>query len=247
MIIPNWPAPKNIHAFTTTRDGGVSLPPYDSFNLATHVGDNLEHVLQNRARLVSNMNLPRAPIWEPIWLNQMHTTTAVHITHDSPPIIETPCDASFTQDMNLPCAVLTADCLPLLICNESGTEIAAIHAGWRGLLAGVIENTITQLSSLPSELLVWLGPAIGPLSFNVDDTIRLDFINRYPQNRVAFKQTNSDWLADFYALAKTSLEAVGVSRVFGGDYCTVSDKRFFSYRRDKGVTGRMASLIYIEG
>ena len=245
MIIPNWPAPKNIHAFTTTRDGGVSLPPYDSFNLAAHVGDDPEHVAENRRILSHNMNHSRSFVWEPIWLTQTHSTTAVRITHDSPATIATPCDASFTRETNLPCAVLTADCLPLLICNEAGTEVAAIHAGWRGLLAGIIENTIPQLSSSPADLLVWLGPAIGPTAFNVDDNIRLDFINRYPQNKAAFKQTDSDWLADFYALSKTSLEAVGVSRVYGGDYCTVSDKRFFSYRRDNGVTGRMASVIYI--
>lgn len=232
MIIPNWPAPTNIHAFTTTIDNG---------NLATHVGDDRERVLRNRLHLITEAQLPR----EPIWLTQTHSTTAISLTHSSPATIETPSDASFTQDSNLPCAVLTADCLPLLICNESGTEVAAIHAGWRGLLAGVIEQCVTQLSSSPTKLLVWLGPAIGPHAFNVDNTIRLDFINRCPHNKEAFYQTDVDWLADIYALAKISLEAVGVSRVYGGAYCTVTDKRFFSYRREGSNTGRMASIIYI--
>lgn len=234
MIIPNWPAPTNIHAFTTTIDNG---------NLATHVGNDYERVLQNRTRLVTEAHLPR----EPVWLTQTHSTTTTHITHASPATTETPSDASCTQDKNLPCAVLTADCLPLLICNKSGNEVAAIHAGWRGLLAGVIEHCITQLSTSPAELLAWLGPAIGPQAFNVDNTIRLDFINRYPHNKEAFHQTDTDWLADIYALAKTSLKAVGVSRVYGGEYCTVTDKRFFSYRRDGNNTGRMASVIYIKG
>ncbi|PHQ80712.1 MAG: hypothetical protein COB66_04145 [Coxiella sp. (in: Bacteria)] len=239
MIQPQWPAPSNIHAFTTTRDGGVSLAPFDSFNLASHVNDNPDHVMANRQQLMQQHNLPRMPIW----LNQTHTTYPVELAANSTTLSQE-CDAAYTRCADMPCTVLTADCLPLLVCNRQGTEVAAIHAGWRGLQAGVIENTIDQLTSSPDDLLVWLGPAIGPSAFEINNEIRLAFLARYPQNSVAFKQVNQCWFADIYALARVSLQSRGISQIFGGDYCTFSEnEHFFSYRRD-GLTGRMASIIW---
>lgn len=232
--------PSHVHAFTTTRDGGISLPPYDSFNLATHVGDNTNAVMENRARL--RQQLPS----EPVWLNQTHSIIAANLDHWQPSDGVIDADASFTTQQNRVCVAMTADCLPLLVCNQDGTEVAAIHAGWRGLLAGVIENTITQLQSPAETLSVWLGPAIGAEAFEVDNQIRLDFLARYPQNSIAFKQVEDHYLADIYALARHCLSLLGVKHIFGGDYCTVSDeKKFFSYRRNQ-KTGRMASLIWFE-
>lgn len=236
IISPDWPAPKNIHAFTTTRQGGVSLPPFDSFNLAMHVEDDPQHVIKNRQQL--NQLTPQ----NPIWLNQTHSATAIALTHHSKQ--NQTADASYTTHSKLPCVVMTADCLPVLICNKQGSEVAAIHAGWRGLKAGIIENTIKQLSTAPQELMAWLGPAIGADAFELNNEIRLDFLACNPQNGVAFKQVNATWLADIYALARVSLNALKVKNIYGGEYCTFSDEnRFFSYRRD-GITGRMASLIW---
>lgn len=241
MIYADWPAPKNIIACTSTREGGVSLAPYSSLNLGDHVEDNPQHVATNRQRLRTLAQLPR----DPIWLQQTHSTIALELNHDcsfdSPPIA----DACFTRYHNLPCTVMTADCLPLLVCNQQGSEVAAIHAGWRGLRDGIITSTLSQLHSQPQQLLVWLGPAIGPEVFELNDEIRLDFLSRNAQNSVAFKQVNSKWFADIYALARIELSSLGVKHIFGGNYCTFSDsERFFSYRRD-GITGRMASTIWL--
>lgn len=240
MIKPNWPIPSHVHAFTTTRQGGVSLPPFNAFNLATHVSDEINAVKQNRAQL--REQLPS----EPAWLNQTHSTIAANLDSWQPDDGVIDADASFTTQSNRVCVAMTADCLPLLVCNQDGTEIAAIHAGWRGLLAGIIENTITQLQSPARTLSVWLGPAIGPKAFEVDNQIRLDFLACYPQNSSAFKQVEDYYLADIYALARHCLSLLGIRHIFGGEYCTVSDeKNFFSYRRDK-QTGRMASVIWLE-
>ncbi len=241
MIIPNWPAPQNVRAYTTTREGGVSAPPYASFNLAMHVDDNPQHVAQNREHFLQKVQLSQ----QPIWLNQTHSTVAVELTAATPNTTPQDADASYTRVARLPCTVLTADCLPLLVCNRQGTEIAAIHAGWRGLKDGVIENTIQQLTSKPADLLVWLGPAIGPTALELSNEIRLDFLHSNTQNSLAFKQVGSGWFADIYTLARISLKKVNVENVYGGDYCTFTDSnRFFSYRRD-GITGRMASTIWL--
>ncbi|NOU20524.1 MAG: peptidoglycan editing factor PgeF [Methyloglobulus sp.] len=233
---PDWPAPLNVHAATTLRLGGVSKGGYTSLNPATHVGDNAELVRQNRQIIKTMLNLPS----EPIWLTQTHSNRAIKaIATDTPP----QADASYTDQPSVVCAVMTADCLPLLVCAADGTEIAAIHAGWRGLLDGIIDNTIAALHS--RDLLVWLGPAIGPERFEVGDEVRATYMAKSAEYASAFKQQNQDkWLADIYQLARINLAALGISKNYGGGFCTVTDQeRFYSYRRDQ-VTGRMATLIW---
>jgi polyphenol oxidase len=233
---PDWPAPANIHAATTLRTGGVSQSDYASLNPATHVGDNVDLVSQNRQIIKNLLNLPS----EPLWLNQTHSNRAIKaIATDKPQ----QADASYTDQSGVVCAVMTADCLPLLVCSGDGTEIAAIHAGWRGLLDGVIDNAISALQNI--DLLVWLGPAIGPDRFEVGDEVRAAYVAKSTEYVSAFKQQNQDkWLADIYQLARINLAFLGITKVFGGGFCTVTDQeRFYSYRRDK-VTGRMATLIW---
>jgi polyphenol oxidase len=233
---PDWPAPANIHAATTLRTGGVSLGAYANLNPATHVGDNPQLVSQNRRIIKTLLNLPS----EPVWLNQTHSNRVVKaIAMDTPQ----QADASYTDQSGVVCAVMTADCLPLLGCSIDGSEIAAIHAGWRGLLDGVIDNTIAAMQN--KDLLVWLGPAIGPDRFEVDDEVRAAYMAKSAEYASAFKrQSDTKWLADIYQLARINLTFLGITKVFGGDFCTVTDeKQFYSYRRDQ-VTGRMATLIW---
>jgi polyphenol oxidase len=233
---PDWPAPANIHAATSLRTGGVSLDAYTSLNPATHVGDNPDLVSQNRHIIKTMLDLPS----EPVWLNQTHSNRAVKaIATDIPQ----QADASYTDQSGVVCVVMTADCLPLLVCSADGAEIAAIHAGWRGLLDGVIDNTIAALQN--PEVLVWLGSAIGSECFEVGNDVRLAFVSKSSEYSSAFKQRGDDkWLADIYQLARINLATLGVSKVYGGGFCTVTDhERFYSYRRDK-VTGRMATLIW---
>jgi polyphenol oxidase len=233
---PDWSAPVNIHAATTLRTGGVSQGLYASLNPANHVGDNPKLISQNRQIIKTLLNLPS----EPVWLNQTHSNLAVKaITMDTPH----QADASYTDQSGVVCAVMTADCLPLLVCAVDGNEIAAIHAGWRGLLNGVIDNTIAAMQN--KDLLVWLGPAIGPERFEVGDEVRAAYVAKSTEYASAFKQKNQDkWLADIYQLARINLAFLGITKVFGGGFCTVTDeKRFYSYRRDQ-VTGRMATLIW---
>jgi len=238
FIKPNWPAPKNIKAFTTTRETGVSDKSYASFNLAAHVDDNLLHVKKNRQLLFEALNLPS----EPVWLEQVHGVQIINADHaDKSP----QADASFSTEKNNVCVVMTADCLPLLICNRQGTKVAAAHAGWRGLQAGVIEASIEALAENKQDILVWLGPAIGPEVFEVGDEVRQKFIDEMPETISAFTANKpGHWLADIYQLAKIRLQNIGISEIYGGDFCTYTDQqRFYSYRRD-GATGRMASLIW---
>lgn len=238
FIIPDWPAPSRIHALSTTRGGGVSLPPYDSLNLGDHVGDDPGAVAENRRRLVNALSLPS----EPRWLSQVHGTCAADAAQ-----VSTPCeaDASHTDRPGVVCAVLTADCLPVLLCSRDGKHVAAVHAGWRGLLNGVIEGTIEAMAS-ESALIAWLGPAIGPQAFEVGEEVRQAFLAVDEAAKKAFVRSPAGrWLADIYALARLRLQRADVSEVYGGDHCTYSEsERFFSYRRD-GRTGRMASLIWI--
>lgn len=240
VIKPNWPAPKNIKAFTTTRAGGFSQNAFASFNLAHHVGDETEMVKKNRAHLHDTMQLPN----EPVWINQVHGITVVPADKVS---TVTTADASFTQQPNIVCSVLTADCLPVFFCDKNATRVAVAHAGWRGLAAGIIEQTITALNIAADNLLVWLGPAIGPAVFEVGAEVVTQFCEGDPQAETAFKPSpNNRWLADIYLLAKQRLQKCGITAIYGGDLCTYSDnERFFSYRRD-GQTGRMASLIWLE-
>ncbi len=237
-IVPDWPAPASIRAASTTRQGGVSLAPYTSLNLGDHVGDLPAAVVENRSRL--RQQLPG----EPVWLQQVHGVAVVNAA--TVPGVAAAADASFTHSIDVVCAVMTADCLPLLFCNRQGTVVAAAHAGWRGLLDGVIEATLLRMGVAATDLLVWLGPAIGPSAFEVGNEVRDAFIAHDAVAAAAFKPSpGGRWLADIYQLARQRLEVVGVTAVYGGGCCTYSDtERFYSYRRD-GVTGRMASLIWI--
>jgi len=237
-LVPDWPAPENIHAATTLRTGGVSTGAYASLNPALHVGDKNDRVTENRLIIKDMLSLPS----EPVWLNQIHSNLVIDAA-TSEPLQEA--DASYTREPGIVCTVMTADCLPLLVCDSEGTCIAAIHAGWRGLLAGVIANTVESLQK--KNLLVWLGPAIGPECFEVGTEVRDLFVNKSTSFSNAFReQDQGKWLADIYNLARTELAAVGIDHIYGGDFCTVTEQaRFYSYRRDK-ETGRMASLIWRE-
>jgi len=232
----DWPAPEFIKAGTTLRQGGVSEKPYDSFNLATHVGDQLAAVTQNRARL----NVPN----EPQWLEQIHSTQAVFLPNKE---VTPKADAAYTSENNTVCAVMTADCLPLLITDQRGECIAAIHAGWKGLCAGIIEVTIKKLPVEPESLLVWLGPAIGPDVYEVGQEVYDAFTKVEPEAMKSFTDVSEGhWLFNLYQLATLRLNKMGVKQIYGGEHCTLTEKKdFFSYRRDN-VTGRMASLIWID-
>jgi YfiH family protein len=239
---PDWPAPAGVRAFTSLRRGlsvGVSRPPFDDFNLGAHCGDVSEAVETNRAALGWVGDLPSAPCW----LRQVHGTRVWRF--DAPAKSEIEADAAVTSATGVVLAVLTADCLPVLFCARDGSEVAAAHAGWRGLCAGVLENTVAALRSAPEALLAWLGPAAGPAAYEVGEDVRQAFIERDPRAAAAFRPTRpGHWLCDLYALARQRLAAVGVQAVSGGDRCTLSEPAaFFSHRRD-GRSGRMASLIW---
>ena len=237
LIRPDWPAPANVRAAISTRRGGVSVGPYASLNLAAHVGDEPAAVAENRARLRNELALPA----EPAWLNQVHGTAVADAVGGA-----CDADAGVAAHCGAVCAVLTADCLPLLLCDRAGSRVAAVHAGWRGLLGGVIESALARLGGDAGELMVWLGPAIGPDAFEVGDEVRSAFIAADAAAAAAFRPSPAGrWLADLYALARLRLSRRGVTAVYGGGLCTYHDaRRFYSYRRD-GVTGRMASLIWL--
>lgn len=245
-LSPNWPAPANVHAATLLRTGGLSCGAYASLNPAMHVGDDPEKVIQNRQLIKQWLSLPD----EPIWLDQIHSNRAVQAVRNTSLV---QADASYTTDSGVVCAVLTADCLPLLVCTTDGNQIAAIHAGWRGLLAGVIGNTIAAMETSfnrfidKRDFLIWLGPAIGPNYFEVGTEVQEAFLNKSDTFDPAFKQqSNNKWLADIYQLARIDLKSLGINQIYGGNFCTFSEpERFYSYRRDK-QTGRMATLIWRE-
>jgi len=240
FFIPDWPVPSQIKSMQTLRSGGKSEGKYNSFNLATHVNDEINAVHLNRDLL--NQYLPSSPYW----LNQTHSVDVLELP--SPTLNG---DASYTTEKNTVCVVQTADCLPLLVTNREGTIVAAIHAGWRGLLDGVIENTIEKMNISPKKLLVWLGPAISQKHFEVGFDVKNIFCEKHIEAEKAFHLVSDQkWLADIYALAKTSLNLCGIKEIYGGsvsdDYCTFANEvDYFSYRRD-GITGRMASLIWID-
>ena len=246
-LIPDWPAPANIHAATTLRAEGASEGAYFSLNPALHVGDDSEHVKQNRLIIRDILKLPS----EPVWLDQIHSATVIEATNT---LGLQQADASFTNRTGVVCTVMTADCLPLLVCSKEGSQVAAIHAGWRGLLAGVISETILALkkSVEPSrvnnkDFLVWLGPAIGPHCFEVGGEVPEAFLKKSPDFASAFKsQCYDKWLADIYQLARIELSSLGIVDVYGGSFCTFTEQeQFYSYRRDR-QTGRMATLIWRE-
>lgn len=239
LLRPDWPVPAHVRAIVTTRAGGVSAPPYDSLNLAAHVGDAATAVEENRRRLRKALALPS----EPAWLEQVHGSSVTVL----PRTDEGPADAAVTFTRGQVCAVLVADCLPVLLASRAGDRLGIAHAGWRGLAAGVVEATIAALDRRPDELVAWLGPSIGPTAFEVGDEVRTAFLAHDAGAERAFCRSPAGrWLADLPALARRRLGAAGVTRISGGEHCTVTDAaRFFSYRRD-GVTGRMAALAWLE-
>jgi len=246
LLQPDWPAPANIHAWSTSRVQGISEAPYDGLNLAQHVGDQPAAVEQNRQHLAQVLALPSSPLW----LNQVHgrqVVNAAEWVHMGEPGSQPEADAAYSLQAAVVCVVMTADCLPLLVCNQRGDKVAAVHAGWRGLAAGVIESTLAALQEPAEELLVWLGPAIGPTAFEVGEDVRQAFIAEDAVTASAFQQNRpGHYLADIYALARRRLQAFGVQAIYGGGYCTFDDAdHFYSYRRD-GKTGRQASLIWFD-
>ena len=240
MIKPGWPAPSHIIAGVTDRKGGVSEGSYASNNLAMHVGDNPEHVQQNRDRL--DQALPGNKQWQ--WLEQVHGIDVIHAPTGKVEVG----DASYTNKPGVVCTVLTADCLPILLCDREGKEVAAVHAGWRSLCAGVIEEAVSCFSAKPENILSWMGPAIGPQQFEVGEDVVLAFkqANCGEQSVKAFSSIgNGKYLADIYELGRIRLRSLGINAIYGGGLCTVTDKEYFySFRRDN-VTGSMASFVYI--
>jgi YfiH family protein len=228
FLQPSWPAPRQIRAYTTVREswGKRELDPWDNAS---------QHTLETLFQIPA----------QPVWLTQTHSTIAIEASKDN---MRQNADASYTAHQLQVCAVLTADCLPLLICNKQGDFVAAIHAGWRGLAGGVIESTLQHAPSPAHDLLVWLGPAIGPQKFEVGRDVFDAFTIANPASARAFvPHTEGKWLANLYELARIRLEALGVKAIYGGDFCTYTQQElFYSYRRDQGKTGRMASLIWIE-
>jgi YfiH family protein len=240
FIIPKWPAPANIRAIQTTRKGGISLENYSSLNLSSNVGDIEKHVEGNYKKLLSF--LPSGPFW----LNQIHSDKSEELPSNS----DLNCDASYTYHKKIVCAVRTADCLPIFITNFEGTFVSLIHAGWKGLLHGVIEKTINKINS-PSEIIVWLGPCISQESFEVGNNIYDLFRNKDSNTKKAFKLLKNRYYLDLAIAAKLKLNYLNIKNISGAgiteDFCTFKDnKNFFSYRRD-GDTGRMASLLWIDG
>ncbi|ART80038.1 peptidoglycan editing factor PgeF [Oceanisphaera avium] len=246
LIQPNWPAPSTVHSIQTTRQGGVSASPFTSLNLGSHVGDALADVQTNRERLANHLNL----LTPPTWLEQVHGIDVAKLPLPATALPVPIADAVVSRTVGQVCAIMTADCLPVLFCDYGGSVVAAAHAGWRGLANGVLEATLTSMAVEPAQVMVWLGPAIGPRVFEVGGEVRSAFVNHLPQTASAFVVKGSPradkWLADIYQLARLRLAAAGVTQCYGGDYCTYTDRnRFFSYRREP-ITGRQASLIWLE-
>jgi YfiH family protein len=236
-IVPDWPVPKQVRAFVTTREGGVSVGPFASMNLGLRVQDNAQSVLRNRALL--RALLPQ----EPKWLAQVHGT---HVVDADVSEAEVQADAAYARRPGTVCAVLVADCVPVFFSARDGSAVAVAHAGWRGLAGGVLESTVEALAMPARELLVWLGPGIGPDAFEVGEDVRQAFVGRDRHARKAFRpHAAGKWLCDLFLLARQRLHALGVGAVYGGGLCTHSDPtRFFSHRRDR-LTGRMAALAWL--
>ncbi len=240
-LVPDWPAPRGVRAVTTTRHGGVSRGPWRSMNPADHVGDDAAAVAANRARLHSALALPA----EPVWLQQVHGIEVIDAARAGG---RPRADAAWSAQPGIVCAVLTADCLPVLLADRTGCCVAVAHAGWRGLAAGVLEATVRHVPAPAQQLLAWLGPAIGPAAFEVGAEVRDTFVAQDARAASAFTPgADARWFADLYRLARQRLAACGVTAVYGGGGCTFRDsERFYSYRRD-GITGRMATLVWLAG
>ena len=243
-LVPDWPAPAQVRAVSSLRSGGVSGSLYQGLNLGDHVNDDPAAVRENRSRLTQALKLPSTPCW----LTQVHGVTVVNVARIQASAVEA--DAAMTTQAGIVCAVLTADCLPLLFCDRQGSRVAAVHAGWRGLAAGIVEAAVQALDVPANELLVWLGPAIGPAVFEVGAEVRNAFMVYDGEAQQAFQIRDQNgkqgrYLADIYLLARLRLQRLGVESIYGGHWCTYSQPDdFYSFRRD-GVTGRQASLIWI--
>lgn len=247
FLQPDWSLPNNVKALYTTREGGVSLAPYDGFNLATHVGDNPEHVSRNRSLLIEQAGLPNSPFW----LDQQHTDIAVQLdtvvqTQNESPVVA---DASWTQQPGCVSVVMTADCLPILLASQDGKAVAAVHAGWKGLAQGIISKTIQAMQIAPENLTAWIGPAISARQFEVGEDVYQAFTSTQPQNAAFFQghpNHSTKFFADLPGLAEKEMKDIGVAHVQQSQLCSYeNEQQFYSYRRD-GITGRMASLIWIE-
>jgi polyphenol oxidase len=241
-IVPDWPVPANVHSLVTTRSGGVSSGPYATMNLGRHTADDPHCVAENQRRLAAFLPAP------PVWLEQVHGAQVAVLGAGSP-LVPKGADAAVTRERGVVCAVLLADCLPVLLANRRGSVVGVAHAGWRGLAAGVIEATVASLRELgatPEELVGWLGPAIGPAAFEVGADVRDALLARDAALAQCFAaQAGGKWLADLYAIARNRLRAAGVAQVSGGGYCTRTDsQRFFSFRRER-ASGRMAALVWL--
>ncbi|CEG61129.1 conserved protein of unknown function [Legionella micdadei] len=237
-LYANWPAPSNVSALTTMRTSGSSQPPYDSNNLGLHVGDNEADVYANRKKLTASLKLPK----EPEWLEQIHSNLCVVVEEES----NRTADAAITRSTGFTLAIMTADCLPILLCNQQGSEIAAIHSGWRGLVNGVIENTLQKMHSSPKQLMAWIGPAICQSCYEVGGDVLEAYQSRYSFASNAFQRNGEKWLANLPQLAERVLNSLGVLAVFQSKICTFEQKKdFYSYRRE-AQTGRMATLIWLK-
>lgn len=239
FIEPDWPAPPSVHAVFTTRVGGVSEAPFDSFNLGLHVGDDAQCVQRNRELLAGELELPA----EPSWISQTHGTRAVVLEDES----SRDADAAITRTPGQVAAVMVADCLPVLLCARDGSEVAALHAGWRGLQAGVIPSALERMRADPANLMAWIGPGISREFFEVGDEVLEAFDDSIDGARDYFEAHGpGHWLCDLGGLAERVLECQGVGRIWRDPQCSYRDAgRFYSYRRDR-VTGRMAALIWIK-
>lgn len=241
-IIPNWQAPVNVRGFTTTRQGGVSLAPFDSFNLGDHVGDEKSAVKTNRTLLRQDFGLPQSPLF----LTQTHSTRVIQLPYQGENL---EADAVYTRAPNQVCAIMTADCLPVMFCSIQGDEVACAHAGWRGLCDGVLEETVKCFQAKSENIIAWLGPAIGKTAFQVGREVVEQFVTQDPNARLAFQPdgNNQDkFFGDLYQLATQRLNRLGIHQIYGGEHCTFTEKdQFFSYRRDK-QTGRMATVVWFK-
>lgn len=240
LLIPDWPAPENVRAVVSTRHGGCSEGRYASLNLGDHVADNPIAVSENRKRYQQQAQMPSAPLW----LQQVHGTKVLQL--DSGSLADSQADGSVTSVAGVVCTVMTADCLPLLLCDTAGNRVAAVHAGWRGLCDGIIECAVAQFA-VAGQVLAYLGPAISQSAFEVGPEVRAAFISKAAEAEQAFAAgATGKWQADLYLLARQRLQAAGVFQVYGGDFCTYAQPElFFSYRRD-GQTGRMAASIWLD-
>lgn len=244
LIIPNWNAPKNVKAIASTRLEGFSTGVYQGLNLGSHVGDDLDTVFRNRQQLTQMAKMPSAPVW----LNQTHSTAVIQV--NQPTEITLDADGLITSQPGVVLSAMTADCLPVLLTNTQGSQVAAVHAGWRGLADGIVENAVATFGrdAIDGNMIAWLGPAIGASAFEVGEDVLQAFCDANPQAIDAFIPTGQvgKWWANMELLATQRLNALGVTQVFACGLCTYSDpEHFYSYRRD-GVTGRLASFIWIE-